>query len=130
MIIVEFKKDKNFLDVVRRKIDRFFRKLGSPITIYISTNKVLVESVELGLNVALLYSIYKAAEEKGLEPKMYYIIGVEPEELIPDDVKELGNAWRTRKLKTQEIQKYKDKILTGELMDRLERAKLIKLFSS
>jgi len=127
--MVEFRKDKNFLDVIRRKIDRFFRKLGSPITIYISTNKVLVESVEFGLSVALLYSIYKDAKEKGLEPEMYYLISVDPDELIPDDIKKLGNAWRTRKLKTQEIQKYKDKILVRELMNRLERAKLVKLFS-
>jgi len=128
MLMVEFKKDKNFLDVVRRKVDRYFKRTGNPTLIYVSSNRVLVRGTEFGLSVALLYSIYKEAKEKGLEPEMYYLISVDPDELIPDDVKKLGENWRIRKLKSEEIQKYKDKILTGELMNRLERAKLVKLF--
>ena len=130
MIIIEFKKDKNFLDVVRRKVKRFSYRIGSPIAIYISEDKIIIKAPEMGLDIALIYSIYLEARDKGLDPRIYYAVSVDPDELIPEDIRKLGNNWRTRKLRIEEINKYKTKILTGELLDKLEKAKLIKLFSS
>ena len=123
MLILRFKRNKNFEDVVRRKIRRNY--VYTVLTMFFSEDIVIIVSQEFALSIALLYSIYLEAKEKGLEPEILYAIRVDPEKLIPEELRKLGEQWRRRKLKNTEKNKYSTELIIDKLLENLPYAEIL-----
>ena len=113
--MVCFSKEKNAIDVIRDKIKRNAHLVT--VTMLIAEHRVCIYGADEALTAAFLYSIYRYAKEKGLEPELYHMMPIKESE-IPDEVKKIGEEWTRRRLRKEEIEKLKLKFLTSVLVSR------------
>ena len=118
MLMVEVpRKDKVVEDVIRAKLRRNFRNVM--VSMAITENYIYLLSHEDALSVAFLYSVYLYARQRGVEARMYHVTSVDPEEVLPEEVRRVGEAWTRRRLSNEEIVKLRSKYITRDLLDVL-----------
>ena len=118
MLMVEVpRKDKVVEDVIRAKLRRNIRNVM--VSMAITENYIYLLSHEDALSVALLYSVYLYARQRGVEARMYHVTSVDPEEVLPEEVRRVGEAWTRRRLSNEEIVKLRSKYITRDLLDVL-----------
>jgi len=117
-LMVEIERgDKVVEDVIRAKLRRNIRNVM--VTTAIGENYIYLLSPDEALSVAMLYSIYLYARQRGLEAKMYYVTSVDPDKVLPEEVRRVGEAWTRRRLSKEEIAKLRSKFITRDLLDVL-----------
>jgi len=118
MLMVEVpRKDKVVEDVIRAKLRRNIRNVM--VSMAITENYIYLLSHEDALSVAFLYSVYLYARQRGVEARMYHVTSVDPEEVLPEEVRRVGEAWTRRRLSNEEIVKLRSKYITRDLLDVL-----------
>ena len=118
MLIVEIeRRDKVVEDVIRAKLRRNFRNVM--VSMAIGEKHIYLLSPGDALSLAMLYSIYLYAKQRGLEAKMFYAISVDPDKLLPEEVRRVGEAWTRRRLSNEEIVKLKKKVVTISLLEAI-----------
>ena len=69
------------------------------------------------LSVAFLYSVYLKAKEKGLDAEAMYATRVDPDAVLPEDVKKAGIAWLSKRPSKEEVASLKNRFITPNLLE-------------
>jgi len=118
MLMVEIeRRDKVVEDVVRSKLKRNARNVM--VEMAIGEKHIYLLSPDEALSVAFLYSVYLYARQRGLEAKMYYVTSVDPDKVLPEEVRRVGEAWTRRRLSNEEIAKLKKMGVTISLLEAI-----------
>ena len=118
MLMVEVpRKDKVVEDVIRAKLRRNIRNVM--VSMVIGEKHIYLLSPGDALSLAMLYSVYLYARQRGLEVKMFYAVRVDPDKVLPEDVRRVGEAWTRRRLSNEEIAKLKKMDITISLLEAI-----------
>ncbi len=69
------------------------------------------------LSIAFLYGAYFEAKKKGLNVESMYAVRVDLDAVLPEDVKSIGKKWVRKSLSEEEINKFKNKFITPNLLE-------------
>lgn len=111
------KENKRF---IYRKVHKYRRIMKQGLllgNVAYSDTAVYFMVPDEALSIAFLYGAYFEAKKKGLNVESMYAVRVDLDAVLPEDVKSIGRKLVRKKLSEEEINKFKNKFITPNLLE-------------
>jgi len=116
MLILRLPKGKTAIRSIILKYRRNVKKgllLGD--LAYSNTAAYLIVPDE-ALSAAFIYSAYLKAKERNMRVEIMYATPIDLEEVLPENIKRIGETWLSRRLSKEEISLFKNRFITSSLL--------------
>jgi hypothetical protein len=115
MAVIEYN-HTYYLSLIQ-KLNRVEGKVPIHVDVFTREGIIYVMSLDDGFSASFAYMAYLKAREKGLNAKLLYARYID-ESWLPEEVKKLGGAWLSRRLRNEEIEALKKITITEYVFDR------------
>ena len=79
---------------------------------------VYIVVADEALSAAFVYGAYALARWRGVEAELFHAVSVNPEAL-PEEVRRVGEAWISRRLRKEEVERLKNKFITVSVLEAI-----------
>jgi len=100
-----------------QRLEGVKRRVPIHVDVFTREGVIYVVGLDDGFSATFVYMAYRKAKEKGLDAKLLYARFID-ENMLPEEVRRLGEKWLGKKLSMKEIEALKKMMITEHMFNK------------